>query len=135
MDTLEDYIRENMEAIQATPMPIMSVIRRSTIRLKCFSDDPATLECRKKWTEILHIIYSKQREKLNVQAERELERTQKRTAKIRKEIVDEDVEAGAPEPKPKFDGRFGRDTKETAPIPNKKKQNEKNNGAKTNKKN
>ena len=134
MDTLEDYIRDNIEAIQATPMRIILVLRRATILLKMFSDDPATLERRTKWTEILRTIYSKQKEELRVQAERELARTEKRTAKYMNEIAEEDVEAGAPEPKPKFDGRSGRDTKVTTPLPNKKKQNEKNNGAKTNKK-
>ena len=164
MDTLEDYIRKNMEAIQATPMPIISVIRRATRLLGIFAPIPCTLEFRNKWTDIVNVIYSKLKQKLAVQSERELARTQKREAekKMKKEIVDmeanifeanifpdhsfqtkflsfpdDDMEAGAPEPKPKFDGRFGPDTKETAPKPNKKKKNERNkiNGAKTNKKN
>ena len=135
MDELETFIHDNLEMIQKTSVQVLNVLMHAFKKLSIFAEiegnnDQATY--RRRWLDIFVLIDSERKEILRDQTDKELAKTNKKMAQQNVQgSTNEDIEAGAPEPRPDN----GNTKSQVSKPSNRRKDNEKNqiNGAKTKK--
>ena len=133
MDVLERFIQNYLEMIQKIPLDVLNVLKHAAKVMSIFANIEENKEYIQRWLDIFTLIYSKQKGILRDQADRELAKTNKKMAQqIFQVSTNEDIEAGAPEP------RLSDNANTKAPVSkplNRRKDNEKNqiNEAKTKK--